>query len=110
MRHNEAERADKRKARDDAEKQKTEAYRIVFNTPEGKVVLEDIMEKGNIWFTTFTGNSQTYFLEGKRDLALYIVKRITKADPNVIANLMKDNIDTRYLRQTKREESNNANG
>ena len=61
------------------------------------------MKKANLWFTSFTGNSQTYFLEGKRELGLQILKEITKADPNIVADIMRTDIDLRYSKEDKKK-------
>ena len=99
MRHDEEDRK-KRRAEKEAEyKIVNRAYKTVFGTPEGKVVLDDILSKGSLWSTTFTGNSQTYFNEGKRDLALYVLKRTNTADPNIIIRLMEDNLKIKLERE-----------
>jgi len=99
MRHNEGERKKRQAERDAEYKRINRAYKAVFGTPEGKVVLDDLLSKGKLWVTTFTGNSQTYFNEGKRDLALYILKRTNTADPNIIIKLMEDNLRLKLERE-----------
>lgn len=69
------------------------AYKECFSTPHGRLVLDDILSKGMLWQTTFTGNSQTYFNEGKRDLALYVLKRTNTADPNIIIKMMEQSLE-----------------
>ena len=51
-----------------------EDFRAVFlGTPTGRRVLNDIPCQCNIFQTTFTGNSQGMFLEGKRSIGLLIM-------------------------------------
>ena len=44
-----------------------------FGTPYGKRVFSHIMEKTHVFHTTFTGNSQTFFREGERNIGLYLL-------------------------------------
>ena len=99
QRHNSAAQEAKQKERQVEEAIKRDAYKKVFNTPEGRVILKDIFQKAGMWFTTFTGNSQTYFNEGKRELGLYVLKRVTRADPNIVADMMRTDIDLRYHKE-----------
>jgi len=99
MRHNDEERASKQKERKAEYEKINSAYKFVFQTAQGKVVLDDILSKGMLWQTTFTGNSQTYFNEGKRDLALYVLKRTNTADPNIIIRMMEDNLKLKLERE-----------
>ena len=92
MRHNQAEREEKNKQALLKKKNLEAAYKEVFASKAGEKVLNDIYSKANMWTTTFTGNSQTFFNEGKRDLGLYIMKRCNSADPNIMVNLMNDNL------------------
>ena len=92
MRHNQAERDEINQAALLKKQNLNAAYKEVFSTKAGKQVLNDIYGKANMWTTTFTGNSQSYFNEGKRDLGLYIMKRCNTADPNIMVNIMQDNL------------------
>ena len=56
--------------------------------PEGMRFFRRLMEAGYIFRTTFTGNSQSYFLEGHRNLVLRIFSDIVEAAPGKIADLM----------------------
>lgn len=49
-------------------------YRKVFNDPDGRKVFRDLMEICLTFATTMTGNSWTYFNEGKRAIGLHILK------------------------------------
>jgi hypothetical protein len=51
-----------------------ERFRKVFSSPDGKVIFSDLMEQTMVFQTTFTGNSNTYFNEGKRAIGLYLLK------------------------------------
>lgn len=59
------------------------AYQAFFATPTGKLVIEDILERGGLFATSFDlRDGMTAFNEGKRALALEILKnaRLTERD------------------------------
>ena len=99
MRPTETEREIKKAQRDLEQDTLNNAYKITFATPHGRIVLDDLCKKAMLWVTTFTGNSHTYFNEGKRDLALYILKRTNTADPNIIIKLMSEKLDLKLERE-----------
>jgi hypothetical protein len=49
-------------------------YEMTFQTDHGQRVLHDIMVRGMVFQTTFTGNAWSNFKEGIRWLALYIMQ------------------------------------
>ena len=57
-------------------KQLHEAFRRVFDTPDGKIVLRQIMKDGFVFRTTFVKGDphETALNEGSRRLALSIVR------------------------------------
>lgn len=59
-----------------------DCYRHVFSTPEGQIVLEDILEHAYISESTMNGVKDSLelimFREGARNLALYILARADK--------------------------------
>jgi hypothetical protein len=48
-------------------------YRALFATEQGQRVLWDILSQCHIFHTTFTGNSRGMFLEGERNIGLYLL-------------------------------------
>ena len=53
------------------------AYKEVFlASPNGRLVLNDILARCRVFSTTFTGNSQTFFLEGGRAIGLQILEML----------------------------------
>lgn len=48
----------------------------VFFTPDGARVLHALLDECNIFGTSFTGNSNTFFLEGKRAVGLWIMQQL----------------------------------
>lgn len=60
----------------------------IISRPEGMRFFRRFMAEGMVFRTTFTGNSQGYFLEGHRNLALKFLDDIAEAAPDKIAELM----------------------
>lgn len=50
-----------------------DAYKKVFATDMGRLVIRDLLEYCQTFETTMTGNSWTYFNEGKRAVGLHIL-------------------------------------
>ena len=60
----------------------------IISRPDGMRFFRRLMGAGRVFQTTFTGNSQTYFLEGHRNLVLQFFNDIVEAAPGKIAELM----------------------
>jgi len=56
------------------------AYHNLKKDPNGRIVLWDILDFAGVFRPTFTGNSRTYFNEGRRDMGLYILTMLQIAD------------------------------
>lgn len=72
------------------------AYQKVFATPEGDLILKDLMKIGYVDRTTFAPDSQyeTAFREGQRALVLRLIQ-IINTDPDYLAQLMKGQSEER---------------
>lgn len=66
------------------------AYQNVFNSPEGQIVLEDLMKVHHIMGTTFDDSNvrKTIFREGERNVVLRILA-ILKMDVKAIQERIK---------------------
>lgn len=67
-----------------------EAYRVTFDTPAGRTVLEDMLIKGHALDTTCSGNAWSYFYEGERNalvlrVAAYIPELVGQALTRILA-------------------------
>lgn len=80
-------------ARDDKLKvqraQELDDVKKIVRTPEGSRFFKRLFSEGRIFHTTFTGNSNTFFLEGQRNLALKFLADVNAAAPECIPALMK---------------------
>jgi hypothetical protein len=50
--------------------------RSVMGTPQGRRFMWRLLEKAGIYKSSMTGNSQTFFLEGQRNVGLYFMAGI----------------------------------
>lgn len=87
--------ADERQVRDREKKSKSERdqeledIKDIISRPSGLRFFKRMMKMGQMFSTTFTGNSQTFFLEGHRNFALQYFGDICEACPEKIAELVK---------------------
>lgn len=56
------------------ERQLADAWASVLATPQGRMIMADIMNRAGIYSTTFTGSSNGMFLEGRRALGLEVMQ------------------------------------
>lgn len=49
------------------------SYKALLNSPDGKAVLWDILSVCGVFQLSMTGNSWTYFNEGKSSVGLYLM-------------------------------------
>lgn len=64
-----------------AEEQALADMRAVLDTPEGRRVLRALVAFCGVFHTTFTGNSETFFKEGGRNVGLKILADVRIAAP-----------------------------
>jgi len=69
-------------------KQELEDIKSILKTKPGLRFFKRFLKEGRLFQTTFTGNSQTFFLEGHRNLGLIFFNDICEAAPDKIAKLM----------------------
>jgi hypothetical protein len=62
--------------------------RDILSTPAGVRYFTNIISEGRIFSSSFTGNSQTFFYEGWRSLALSILGDITEAAPDKVVEIL----------------------
>jgi len=68
--------------------QELEDIKLLIETAPGLRFFKRLIVEGRVFQTTFTGNSQTFFLEGHRNLALKFFSDIADAAPHKVAELM----------------------
>ena len=59
------------------------AYKSTFETPAGKIILDDLSIKCGIFRSNFTDPNQMYFLEGQKNLFLYICSYLQETQESI---------------------------
>ena len=68
--------------------QQLEDIKDILASKAGMRFFSRLFSEGKVFQTTFTGDSQTFFLEGHRNLALMFFADVCEACPEKIARLM----------------------
>ena len=82
--------ASHKRLQEQARQSKLSDLRVVLDTASGRNIIWDILEKGMIFRTTYTGNSKSFFNEGKRSLALQIMNDVLEVMPTFFAMMIKE--------------------
>ena len=83
--------AKQRKASESEERRRarlTLAVREVLKTDNGKRFLFWLINQTGVFAPCFTGNSSTFYLEGKRSVGLDVYRLLLEADPNAFQELI----------------------
>jgi len=72
--------------------------------PRGRRIVHFILSMCGVWRTSFTGNSETFFREGARNVGLALLHPITAHCPDDMALMLKE------ARENERNGSNGNNG
>ena len=70
-----------------------------LSSKHGKRLIWRMLAAGGIFEQTFTGNSSTYFNEGRRAAALDLLSKVQCADPKAFIEMQTDQLEerTRYV-------------
>lgn len=70
----------------------------VLAMPEGRRLLWRLLSEAGVFRTTFTGNSQTFLNEGRRQIGLLILSEIMQAKPEAFTQMQRE-----YVSELKAE-------
>jgi hypothetical protein len=87
--------ADRARAERRRELELTDVKKLL-DTPEGLRFLWRVLDLAGIYRTTFTGNSHTFFNEGRRALGLEIKADLLEVDPEHEGRMAKEYTDWLY--------------
>ena len=59
-------------------------------TKQGRALVHWLLTECGIYSTSFTGNSTTFFNEGKRQIGLQVLARVTKDHPDAYLTMLKE--------------------
>lgn len=74
----------------DRERRRINGLRQVLEQPDSRLWLWDLLEKCGISRLSFTGNSQTFFNEGARNVGLNIQADLTREFPERYVEMLKE--------------------
>jgi hypothetical protein len=72
-------------------KQELADLRNILATEGGRRFVWRYLGKCGVFKSSFTGNSQTFFLEGSRNIGLQIMEDVMAADPDSYIKMAKEN-------------------
>lgn len=65
--------------------------RFLLSREQGRRFLWRCLERCGVYRSSFTGNSQTFFNEGERNIGLFILDDIMEAAPDAYLLMLKEN-------------------
>jgi hypothetical protein len=70
----------------------------LMGLPEFRSFVWWVLEQTHIYKTSFTGNSETFFREGERNIGLKVFSRVQEASPESYAAMVKENMNTKEVK------------
>lgn len=71
--------------------QELEDVKFILGSLQGRRFVWRYLEECGVFKTSFTGTSQTFFLEGERNVGLRLLADINEAQPEAYVTMMKEN-------------------
>src|SRR3990172_8342493 len=72
------------------ERQRLVDLKSLLELPHGRRFIWWMLESAGVYKSSFTGNSTTFFNEGRRDLGLQLLAKITEASPEALVLMMQE--------------------
>ena len=69
--------------------------KFILATEQGRRFVWRYLEITGVYKTSFTGSSETYFLEGQRNIGLKLMADINDSDPEAYVKMIKQNKEIR---------------
>lgn len=76
----------------------------VLDDPRGRRVLMWVLNLTGLYNPSFTGNSETFFREGKRSVGLHIVQELSAVRPMAYADLLRESVQRTQYKQLTEED------
>jgi len=73
--------------------------RKVLASPEGRRFVWRLMSEAGVFRSSFTGNSETFFREGKRNIGLIILGDVMVAQPDSFTVMQREAVNDKLLRE-----------
>lgn len=68
----------------------SDAWRWLLDDEKGRRIAWALLEETHVFRTSMTGNSQTFFLEGERNIGLKVLDRIMTTAPDAFALMQRE--------------------
>ena len=76
------------------------ALLFILQTEQGRLYLAELLDFCGLYKGSFTGNSETYYKEGMRNVGLKIMADMAKVDPNSYINMI---LETKKRKEKEKE-------
>jgi hypothetical protein len=87
----ERERDAKREQERLASRQEAEDFKWLMSDKRGRRVVWGLLDRAGVFRTSFTGNSETFFREGQRNMGLMIITTILEQCPERYHQMVMEN-------------------
>ena len=67
-----------------------EDLKKLLSMPEGRRYIWRLMSSAGVFRTSFTGNSTTFFNEGKREIGLMVISEVMAASPSAFTQMQNE--------------------
>lgn len=71
--------------------QRLESTRRMLATREGRDFVWRVLDRAGIFALSYTGDQETFFREGQRNIGLFVLDDVLAAEPDILHKLMKEN-------------------
>ena len=82
----------------------------MLSSAEGRRVFWKILSHAGLYKSSFTGNSNTFFLEGKRSEGLYWLDELMQADASMFAQMQSEHYSEAKSDQLQQEKEEKRDG
>lgn len=73
-----------------ARRQEIEDLKWLMGHKQGRRFVTRLLEKAGVYRTSFTGNSETFFREGMRNIGLFVLSEVMEVTPEQFAVMLKE--------------------
>lgn len=70
-----------------------EDLKKILSLPEGRRYIWKLMSVAGVFKTSFTGNSTTFFNEGKREIGLMVISEVMNADMGKFTQMQSESVN-----------------
>ena len=81
----------------DLRKQELEDLKFILQTPQGRRFVWRYLGVCGVFEISFTGNSETFFKEGKRNVGLMLLSDVNEAHPEAYLEMLKESKEQEIL-------------